>query len=85
MCDQFVDDSIMDAEDKVSKGFPPHAKFVLGTNELRERCLTGGYNCFPICVDCLDGGNKVVTRGRKNEMDTWKEKEKKAKAKEVGA
>ena len=33
MCDRFVDDSIMDAEDKVSKGFPPHAKFVLGTNE----------------------------------------------------
>ena len=33
VCDRFVDDSIMDAEDKVSKGFPPHAKFVLGTNE----------------------------------------------------
>ena len=56
-------------------------QFVLGTKELRERCLTGGYNCFPICVNCLDGGKKVVTRGRKNEMEARKEKERKAQAK----
>ena len=59
-------------------------QFVLRTEELRERFLTGGYNCFPVCVSCLDSGKKVVTRGRKNEMEARKEKERKAKAAKGG-
>ena len=27
--------------------------FLLGQNQLEERCLTGGYKCRPICVECL--------------------------------
>ncbi len=34
--------------------------FLLGQEELHERALTGGRKCFPICVDCLDSGKKVV-------------------------
>ena len=59
-------------------------QFVLRTEELRERGLSGGYNCFPICVACLRGGKKVVTKGRKNEMQARKEKAMKAKAAKGG-
>ena len=56
-------------------------EFVLRVDKLRERGVTGGYNCFPICVDCLKSGKKVVTKGRKNEMQARKEKAMKAKTK----
>ena len=49
-------------------------QFVLRTKELRERGLSGGYNCFLICVNCLRRGKKVATKGRKNEMQARKEK-----------
>ena len=44
------------------------SSFVLGLDQLRERCLTDGYNCFPICVDCLKIGKKVVKGKGKNAM-----------------
>ena len=52
--------------------------FLLDTEQLREKCLTGGYNCFPICIDCLDNGKTVLKRGNKNA--TWERKEKETKA-----
>ena len=37
---------------------------VLGLTKLRERCVTKGYDCFPICVECLDvKKKKLVTNG----------------------
>jgi hypothetical protein len=39
--------------------------FLLGQNELRQRKLTGGYKCFPICVECHGSGKKVDEGGRK--------------------
>ena len=55
-------------------------QFVLRTKELRERGMSGGYNCFPICVNCLKSGKKVATKGRKNEMQARKEKVMRARA-----
>ena len=52
---------------------------MLQTKELREHGLSGGYNCFPICVNCLRCGKKVATKGRKNEMQVRKEKVRNAK------
>ena len=58
--------------------------FLLDSNQLWDRCLTGGYKCFPICVECLGSGKKVVTKGSKNakvarDEKAMKEKMKKAK------
>ena len=43
--------------------------FLLGRNQLEERCLTEAYQCRPICIECLKMKHKVVTsdlRGRMN-------------------
>ncbi len=54
--------------------------FLLGQKELEERCLTRGFNCFPICVPCIEGGKRVETTGRKNELKAREERERKKKA-----
>ena len=48
--------------------------FLLGQNQLEERCLTDGYQCRPICIECLKMKRKVVTSGRKNELKAREEK-----------
>eukprot|EP00986_Skeletonema_menzelii_P017799 scaffold22121_cov69-Skeletonema_menzelii.AAC.2 len=48
--------------------------FLLGQKQLEERCLTGGYTCRPICVECLEMKRKVVTFGRKDELKAREEK-----------
>jgi len=54
----------------------PTGTFLLDQNELEARCLTGGYKCFPICVECLDEGKKVVKNGStKNAIKAREEKE----------
>jgi len=40
--------------------------------------MTGRKECLPICVECLGYGKKVVTFGKKNEVQTKKEKRGKA-------
>ena len=48
--------------------------FLLREPQLRERQLTEGKNCFPICTDCLKCGKKVVKSGRKNAAKARSEK-----------
>lgn len=48
--------------------------FLLGQHQLEERCLTGGYKCRPICVECLETKRKVVTFGKKDETKARAEK-----------
>ena len=56
--------------------------FILTTPELRERNLTDGYDCFPICIPCLGINEKVVKAGRtKNLVQARKESIAKADAK----
>ena len=40
--------------------------FLLCESELRERSMTDGYSCFPICTACLKSGKKVVKGGKKS-------------------
>eukprot|EP00984_Skeletonema_dohrnii_P019673 scaffold9466_cov85-Skeletonema_dohrnii-CCMP3373.AAC.1 len=42
--------------------------FLLGQKELRERNLTGGFKCFPICVECHGSGKKVVKGKTKDQL-----------------
>ena len=47
----------------------------MGLTKLQERCVTKGYDCFPICTECLDvKKKKVVTEGRQDVMQLRKEK-----------
>ena len=46
----------------------PAGSFILRQQELRERNLTGGHKCYPICVACLDGGKKVVKGKAKDQL-----------------
>ena len=39
-------------------------KFIMGMEQLKERCMTGEFYCFPVCTACLDKGKKVITKGR---------------------
>jgi hypothetical protein len=49
--------------------------FLLGQKQLEERCLTGGYKCLPICVDCIEMKRKVVTMGgKKSEVKAREER-----------
>ena len=48
--------------------------FVLGLSQLQERCMTDGYNSFPICTTCLAIGKKVVNGGKKDNIQAIKEK-----------
>ena len=50
-------------------------EFLLCEPQLHERKLTGGKMCFPICVDCLACGKKVVKSGRKITAKARSEKE----------
>jgi len=56
-------DLIFDDDDEMSKLIVESETiggFLLGQDELRQRKLTGGYKCFPICVECRGSGKKVV-------------------------
>jgi hypothetical protein len=48
--------------------------FLLGQDQLEQRCLTGGYKCLPICVDCIEMKRKVVMGGKKNEVKAREER-----------
>ena len=48
--------------------------FILDLDKLKRRCLTGGYKCFPICIDCLGRGKKPGHSGSKNELQVRKER-----------
>ena len=39
--------------------------YLFGAKELREKRLTGGYTCLPICKDCLEKGMQAVKHGKK--------------------
>ena len=41
--------------------------FLLGQDELRQRNLTGGKECFPICVECHQNGKPVI-KGKKTDQ-----------------
>ena len=47
--------------------------FLLDTEQLREKCLTGGYNCFPICIDCLDNGKTVLKGEQERDVGAQRE------------
>ena len=52
------------------------ADFLYSLQQLREKNMTGGFKCFPICVVCLDKKKKVVRGGgKKNEIKACKERE----------
>lgn len=53
-------------------------EFLLQQPELEERCLTNGYQCYPICVGCLGADKKIETLGKKNELKARQERERKA-------
>mmetsp|Transcript_516 Transcript_516/g.1048 ORF Transcript_516/g.1048 Transcript_516/m.1048 type:complete len:136 (-) Transcript_516:69-476(-) len=53
-------------------------KTLLGQEQLEQRCLTNGFTCYPICVECLDSGCKILTSGRKNEVKARADSERKA-------
>ena len=55
--------------------------FLLDTDQLKKRCLSKGYKCYPICVICLDDGKKVEHNGPQNKLEARKEKEMMAKKK----
>ena len=46
--------------------------FLLGQKQLEERCLTGGYKCLPICVDCIEM-KRVTMGGKKSEVKAREE------------
>ena len=48
--------------------------YVFGLEELREKCLTDGYMCYPICTDCMTDGKGVVKHGKQDNMQAQKEK-----------
>ena len=48
--------------------------FLLEQAELEKRCLTGGYTCFPICINCLGDSKRVVTNGKKIELKAREER-----------
>ena len=53
---------------------------VLGLTKLHERCVTKGYDYFPICIECLGvRRKKVVTKGRQDVMQARKEKERRGR------
>ena len=43
--------------------------------QLRQRKLTGGKQCYPICTACFKRGKKVVKSGRKDATNARSEKE----------
>ena len=49
--------------------------FLYGLQQLRERNMTGGYNCYPICVVCIGKKKKVVKGNKKNAIQARKERE----------
>jgi hypothetical protein len=74
-CESKIELSYYDSKDRFLKVKPicihcgTPGSFLLGQNELRERNLTKGYNCFPICVVCLDSRNrKEVVRGEAKDL-----------------
>ena len=60
------------------------SSYLLTTKELRQKCVTGGYPCRPICKECfrLKGATGVVKWGRKDVLQERKEKEQKQANKE---
>ena len=51
-------------------------------DELRERCVTDGCQCFPICISCLERTNKKkkmpavkMKSGKRDSIKAQKEKE----------
>ena len=57
--------------------------FLFGTEEfLREKRVSGGFECRPICKDCFEKRKIIVHRGKKNTTQERKEKEQKKKEKQ---
>ena len=52
---------------------------MFGLEDLREKNLTNGRNCYPICVDCNERGEDVTKQGKQYKMQTRKEKEARTK------
>ena len=48
--------------------------------QLRAKNMTGGFNCLPICMSCIDSDKKVEKYGKKDTMQERKEKEAIARA-----
>ena len=40
--------------------------FLLCQDQLSDLCLTNGYRCLPICVDCHKNKKKIITVGKKD-------------------
>ncbi len=52
--------------------------FLLKTEQLRERCVSDGYQCLPICSSCLEIGKIIVNIGKTDQVQAKKEKAAKA-------
>ena len=53
--------------------------YLLGQRALEDQCLTDGYTCYPICVECLGAGKSVVRTGENNKLLAQKERRQKAR------
>ena len=53
--------------------------FVFGLEQLREKHMTDGYNCYPICADCSESGKNAVKQGKQDKMRARREREARAK------
>ena len=54
------------------------ADFLFSLPQLQQKNMTDGYNCFPICVACLEKGKKVVKGNKKNAIQARKERDARA-------
>ena len=50
------------------------ADFLWSLQQLREKNMTDGYNCYPICVVCNEKGKKVAKYGKKDMKQARDEK-----------
>ena len=48
--------------------------FLLRMPQLRQKNMTKGYNCFPICTACIGNGKAVVKGGKKEAIQARKER-----------
>ena len=49
--------------------------YLLNTEQLQQRCMSDGYQCFSIYVTCLHNNKNInVHKGKKNQIQAKKEK-----------
>ena len=47
--------------------------FLCSLQQLCERNMTGRYNCYPICIECIGKKKKIIKGNKKNAIHVCKE------------